>query len=95
MGLRIIDRQFQTRRADISEAERLASLEIEARRWVATRGNVPLSTFIDHFQAVKSRLAPPSTMAEMADKIRGEIVGHNDSPLSHNKVDIATLLELL
>ena len=99
MGLRIIDRQFQIRNgADISDAERQSSLELEARRWAASRGAGPMAdptAFVDHFQQVKARLASPTRMAEMATRIRADILGHNDSALSHNKVDIATLLELL
>lgn len=97
MGLRITDRQFRTR--DVSDAERMAALESEARRWTAMRPGRPAvdgQDFLAHFREVRARLSSPDRMAEMADKIRADILGHNnESALSHNQVDIATLLELL
>jgi hypothetical protein len=98
MGLRIVDRQFRVR-TDITDAERLAGIESEARRWAALRGGGAVTDsqdFVTHFREVRSRLSSPDRMAEMAHKIRDDIKGRtNDSALSHNQVDIATLLELL
>ncbi len=98
MGLRIVDRQFQTRR-DVTDAEQLAGIENEARRWAAHRPGRPAADgtdFLTHFREVRARLSSPDRMAEMAHKIRDDILGRNgESALSHNRVDIATLLELL
>lgn len=99
MGLRIVDRQFRVR-DDVTDAERTAGLESEARRWAALRAGRADSPggqdFLTHFREVRSRIASPDRMAEMADRIRADILGrNNESALSHNRVDIATLLELL
>ncbi len=99
MGLRIVDRQFQTRR-DVTDAEHMAGLESEARRWSAMRPGRPAvdgQDFMTHFREVRARLCSADRMAEMAHKIRKDILGgrNNESALSHGQVDIATLLELL
>jgi len=99
MGLRIIDRRRPREQALPTEAERLAYLRDETRHWIAAKGDLGVdfaAEFIDNFRRVRARLASPSQMSEMASRIRDNIRDRTqDSAQSHNRVDVATLLELL
>ena len=98
MGLRIIDRQ-RIRQADLTDTERLNSLEQEADHWVHARGAgdaAAKSTLIANYKTARSRLASAEDMQEMAKRIRiGIIMDSTGSHAPHQRVDIATLLELL
>ena len=97
MGLRIIDRptHFQS---DITEADRLSGLTAATREWLTNKGKDPRgeAEFVAHFREVRGRLASPSSMVEMAVRIKSGIMEQNaNAKAPHNKVDVATLLELL
>ena len=98
MGLRIIDRQ-KVRAAELSDAERLASLELEADHWVHSRGvgdGTAKTNLIAHYKKARSRITSPEDMQEMAKRIRtGILLEPSSGNAPHQRVDIATLLELL
>lgn len=96
MGLRIVDRRLP-KRGDISDAERQQGLELAASDWLAARsGGEGGAEFLANFRRVRARLASPGSMVEMATRIRENIMVRTlESTAPHNKVDIATLLELL
>jgi hypothetical protein len=98
MGLRIIDRQFK-RKALIPEAERLSLLVLETQRWSDVKGDVDSRSqerFISNFKRVKACLDSPDAMVEKAARIRQDILDRRPgAEISHTKVDITTLLELL
>jgi hypothetical protein len=99
MGLRIIQKTTVGRTRPVSEAEQLEALEKETERWSGLKNDANQSfqqEFIKNFRKVKARIDSPASVVEMAARIRQDILGRkSDSALSHGKVDIATLLELL
>jgi len=100
MGLRIIDRQ-KVRTTELSETERLTSLELEADHWVHTRGRGAGDTnaktnLIAHYKTARNRITSAEDMQEMATRIRlGILMEPTSGNAPHQRVDIATLLELL
>jgi hypothetical protein len=98
MGLRIIDRQ-KVRTAELSDSERLASLEQEADHWIHTRGVGDANAktnLIANYKTARSRIKSAEDMQEMAKRIRiGIIMEPTTGNAPHQRVDIATLLELL
>ncbi len=98
MGLRIIDR-LKVRAAELSDTERLASLELEADHWVHTRGVGDANAktnLIANYKTARSRITSAEDMLEMAKRIRiGILMEPTTGNAPHQRVDIATLLELL
>ena len=98
MGLRIIDRQ-KVRATELSDTERLASLEHEADHWVHTRGVGDANAktnLIANYKTARSRITSAEDMQEMAKRIRiGILMEPSNGNAPHQRVDIATLLELL
>lgn len=98
MGLRIIDRHPSPKVA-ISEADRVNELTRETAFWPASHSageGAARERLIDTYRRVRARLDSPQQVAEMATRVRENILGrHGQSALSHNQVDVATLLELL
>jgi hypothetical protein len=96
MGLRIIDRQYRVRN-DVSDVEHRVSLEQSTRRWLAAKGDdTSLSEreFLDKFELARHRMQTPTSMVEMAARVRAGISRQQDGG-PHQQVDIATLLQLL
>lgn len=95
MGLRIIDRQYRVR-TDATDVEHRVSLEQSTRKWLAAKGGEsPLSEreFLNKFDVARHRLQSPTSMVEMAARVRAGISLQDGDP--HQQVDIATLLQLL
>lgn len=98
MGLRIIGRQNK-RKTDLTDTERLKSLEMEADNWVNVRGTSETgakNNLIAHYKTARSRITSPEEIEEMANRIRiGIIMETSPEKAPHQRVDISTLLELL
>jgi hypothetical protein len=98
MGLRIIGRQHK-RKAEITDTERLDCLEQEAENWVHARGTgdaAAKTNLIAHYKTVHNRMTTPDEIEAMANRIRmGIIMDTSPDKAPHQRVDIATLLELL
>jgi hypothetical protein len=98
MGLRIVDRRLTRRGGDISDQERLSGLEHATHDWFVARGKDvgAEAEFVARFRKVREQLKSPSTMVEMATKVREGIKQRTQAGGEpHSKVDVATLLELL
>lgn len=98
MGLRIIGRQHK-RKAELTDTERLKSLEQEADNWVNVRGTSETGAkndLIAHYKSARNRCTTPEEIEEMAKRIRiGIIMDTSPDKAPHQRVDISTLLELL
>lgn len=103
MGLRIIGRTSSGGPREITETERLSALETVADDWVKARtaaGDAPEAGDRDAILARYRRLRPtlgsPEVIMDKANGIRQSILGRSQvSALPHERVDVATLLELL
>lgn len=105
MGLRIIERRLK-RNSEVTDTERLNCLETEADNWVQTRNgrasggtsgdNAAKSNLISHYKTARERITSAEDIQEMAKRIRiGIIMDSGPDKAPHQRVDIATLLELL
>lgn len=98
MGLRIIGRQTK-RKTELTDTERLTSLEQEADHWVNVRGTSETSAknnLIAHYKTARNRFTSTQEVEEMANRIRiGIIMDTSPDKAPHQRVDISTLLELL
>ena len=96
MGLRIKERHTEPQRIATVQ-ERLSEVERESRAWFEQKGQPREHVeFMQHVRSAYRLLGDGEPVGDMLGRIKEQILASNsDSALSHNRVDIATLLTLL